>query len=70
MASAICDLAKTVKKEDVIDFIIPSILSILKDSVTEVRVSLLENLYKLTEAIGKEEVEKHIIPEIGRLSKD
>lgn len=70
MSSAICDLAKSLKKDDAIEFIIPSIISILKDSVTEVRVSLLENLHKLSEAIGNEEVEKHIIPEISKLSKD
>ena len=42
----------------------------MKDSVTEVRVSLMQNISKLAKAIGKEETEALIIPEIVNLSKD
>lgn len=42
----------------------------MKDSVTEVRVSLMENINKLAMVIGEKNVIEHIIPEVQKLSKD
>jgi hypothetical protein len=42
----------------------------MKDSATEVRVSLMENINKLAEVIGEDLTIEHIIPEIQKLSKD
>jgi len=36
----------------------------MKDSVTEVRVSLMENINKLAYVIGEKNVIEHIIPEV------
>ena len=41
-----------------------------KDSVTEVRVSLLENLPKMARALGEEATIELVIPEIEKLSVD
>ena len=70
MAQAICDLALNLSKEDTVMYILPAVVSIMKDSVTEVRVSLLQNMKKLAAAIGEEEVEKLIVPELVKLSAD
>ena len=43
---------------------------VLKDSATEVRVSLLENISKLASALGDDEIESLVIPEIVKLSQD
>ena len=42
----------------------------MKDSATEVRVSLMQNISKLANKIGEEEVENLILPEVSNLSKD
>ena len=48
LASAICELAEFVPRKDAIEEIFPAVINILtKESVTEVRVSLLESLPKL-----------------------
>lgn len=52
MAHAICDLAEGIGRENSTKFILPVVQSILKDSSTEVRVSLMENLGKLVKVIG------------------
>lgn len=70
MAQAICDMSESLNKQDTINFIIPTITSILKDSVTEVRVSLLQNLTKLVKSLTDEEIANLIVPEIQRLSTD
>lgn len=70
MAHAICEMAHSLSKEDTINFIIPTVLSILKDSTTEVRVSLLENLKMLVSSLDEENILKIIIPEVERLAKD
>ena len=54
MASAICELAEHIPTDDTIQFILPTVISIMKDSVTEVRVSLMQNINKLAKAIGQE----------------
>ena len=41
-----------------------------KESVTEVRVSLLENLAKLAKALGEDATIEHVIPEIEKLCVD
>lgn len=43
---------------------------ILKDSVTEVKVSLMENIHLLAQAIGDDNVSQYVVPEIVNLSKD
>lgn len=70
MAQAVCELAQHTSKETTIEYILPAVNQILKDSVTEVRVSLMNSIDKLAEAIGEENVSTHIIPEIQKLSKD
>ena len=42
--------------------------TILKDSTTEVKVSLLENISKLALSLGEENVSLYIIPEIEKTS--
>lgn len=42
----------------------------MKDSVTEVRVSLMQNIGKLAKQISEEQIDKIIIPEVQKLSKD
>jgi serine/threonine-protein phosphatase 2A regulatory subunit A len=44
MASAICELALYIPKDDTVNFILPTVVAIMKDSVTEVRVSLMQNI--------------------------
>jgi len=44
MAQAICDLSLHISKQETIDYILPAVNQILKDSVTEVRVSLMQNI--------------------------
>jgi len=41
MAQSICDLAESLSKEDTIAHILPPVTAIMKDSATEVRVSLM-----------------------------
>lgn len=53
MASAICDLSVYLNEQDTLEFVLPTISQILKDSVTEVRVSLLENLGKLAKSLSE-----------------
>jgi len=62
MATAICDLAQYTSREDTISYILPPVISIMKDAVTEVRVSLMSNLGKLADAIGEDEVNNLLIP--------
>jgi hypothetical protein len=47
---------------------LPPIISILKDSTTEVKVSLLENISKLAHSLGEHNVSLYIIPEIEKTS--
>jgi len=71
MASAICEIAQYLEYEKNIDYIIPTITQLLKDeSVTEVRVSLLENLHIVAKAIGEEACIEYLISEIQKLSLD
>ena len=71
MASAICEMSQYLDHDKTIDYIMPTIFNLLKeDSVTEVRVSLLENISTLAKAIGEEACSDHLIPEIEKLSKD
>lgn len=64
MAQAICELGQYISKEEVIQYVLPPVIAIMKDSVTEVRVSLMENMDKLAMAIGEENIKIHIIPEV------
>jgi hypothetical protein len=41
MAQAICELAEYLSEDEIIEFILPPVINIMKDSVTEVRVSLM-----------------------------
>ena len=52
MAQAICEMAQHLPKEDTIKYILPTVVTIMKDSVTEVRVSLMENINKIAASIG------------------
>lgn len=52
LAHSICQLAKPIGKEETIRLIIPPIVQLLKDSATEVRVSLMANMSHLAEVIG------------------
>ena len=52
------------------EYILPPIINIMKDSVTEVRVSLMQNIGKLAKQISEEQIDKVIIPEVQKLSKD
>lgn len=62
MASAICEISQYLDFEKNIDYIIPTITSLLKDeSVTEVRVSLLQNLGIVAKTIGEEACVEHLI---------
>lgn len=47
LAEVICCIAETVGKERCNKFIVPVVLQLIQDNVTEVRVSLMENLEKL-----------------------
>lgn len=69
LAQAICELSETITQRQSIDHIFPAVVAILtKESVTEVRISLLENLSKLAKAIGEDATIEMIIPEIEKLS--
>lgn len=70
MAQAICDLSQCLSKSDTVSYIIPTVMTILKDSATEVRVSLLVNLKKLVSSLEEDDIRSLIIPEVERLSKD
>ena len=71
LASAICELAEFVPRKDAIEEIFPAVINILtKDSVTEVRVSLLESLPKLAQSLGEDATIEMVIPEIEKLSAD
>jgi len=63
-------MAEHLPRDDTIKYILPSVVAIMKDSVTEVRVSLIENISKIADTIGEEENEKLVIPEIIKLSTD
>jgi len=54
MASAICELAAYITQEETIEYILPAVNQILQDSVTEVRVSLMQNIRQLAKAVGDE----------------
>ena len=41
MAFSICELGECLSKEETIEYVLPPVMAILKDSATEVRVSLL-----------------------------
>lgn len=62
LALSLCDMSKYIGKENTIKLIIPPAVQLLKDQATEVRVTLMQNLKTLTEVIGLEEFETHIIP--------
>jgi hypothetical protein len=53
-------------RQDIIVYILPPIITILKDSTTEVKVSLLENISKLAVSLGEENISLYIIPEIEK----
>lgn len=44
--------------------------TLMKDTATEVRVSILNHIQNVTKAIGKENTEKHIIPALLELTTD
>ena len=52
LAHSICDLARPVGKDNSIKFVVPPVVQLLKDSATEVRVSLMSNMKNLAEVIG------------------
>lgn len=71
LAQALCELSEALKRSENIDHIFPAVVSILtKESVTEVRISLLENLSKLATSVGEDATIELIIPEIEKLSQD
>jgi len=49
--------------------LVPSIVQLLKDNSTEVRVSLIKNLNYLTKVIGSEEFDNTLVPAILELSE-
>ncbi len=48
----------------------PPVTQMLKDSPTEVKVTLMQNMKKLAEVIGDKEFDEKIIPAILELSND
>ena len=64
MAEAISELAEYLERDDVIQYILPPVIAIMKDSATEVKVSLMENIHKLAVVIGEDLTMEHIIPEV------
>ena len=71
LATAICEMASSLPRQDTVEQIFPAVVKILtKESVTEVRVSLLENLAKLAKAVGEEATVEYIVPEIEKLCGD
>ena len=48
----------------------PSIVQLLKDPATEVRIELMSHLRTLTDVIGTEEFDKQIIPHLVSLAGD
>ena len=52
LAHSICELAAPVGKENSIKFLVPPVAQLLKDSATEVRVSLMSNMKNLASVIG------------------
>jgi hypothetical protein len=55
-------------RQDIIEYILPSNITILKDSTTDVKVSWLENISKLALSLGEENFSLYIIPEIEKTS--
>jgi len=49
---------------------VPPVTQMLKDSPTEVKVTLMQNMKKLAEVIGDKEFDEKIIPAILELSND
>ena len=71
LAQSICELSESIPQKLSIEHIFPAVVTILtKESVTEVRISLLENLSKLAKSIGEDATIDMIIPEIEKLSQD
>ena len=70
MAHSICQIGAALPPEDTVKFVVPTVIQVFKDEATEVRLSLLENVVVLVEALKKEDVEIHLVPSFKELAKD
>lgn len=62
LALSVCDVAKNLGKQHALTYIVPVVVTLLKDQATEVRIILMQHLRTLTEVIGQDEFDRHIIP--------
>ena len=70
LAVSICEISKSVGRENAIKLIVPPVAQLLKDAATEVRIALMEHLSTLAEVIGNAEFDEHIIPALVALATD
>ncbi len=62
LALSVCDIANNIGKEHALTYIVPVVVQLLKDQATEVRIVLMQHLRTLTEVIGHQDFDRHIIP--------
>ena len=70
LALSVCDVAKNLGKQHALTYIVPVVVTLLKDQATEVRIILMQHLRTLTEVIGQDEFDRNIIPQLTQLSTD
>lgn len=64
LALAICQLPQYIGKENTLQYVIPPVTQLLKESPTEVKITLMSHMKTLAETIGEREFDTHIIPGI------
>lgn len=70
LALSVCQIAKNIGKENAVTFVIPSVVQLLKDAATEVRIEVMSHLRVLMEVVGTEEFDRNIIPQLVQLAGD
>ena len=70
LALSICNIAQSIGKQNTLIYLVPSVIQLIKDPATEVRIELMSHLRTLTEVIGTEEFDKQIIPHLIALATD
>lgn len=70
LALSICKIAESIGKQNALTYLVPSVVQLLKDQATEVRIELMSHLRTLSDVIGPEEFDKQILPYVIALSTD
>jgi serine/threonine-protein phosphatase 2A regulatory subunit A len=70
LVECICKIATHVDLNLYVEKALPALCTLLKDTTTEVRVCALENIETVTQVIGQENIDQHIIPALVELTTD